>query len=264
MAVHGNKVNAIREYYVCKANEVIRESRYNLTTQQQKIVLFAISKIRRGDDPNKYYEIPIDELCAVCNLEYDTGGYYYRTIKNDLKKLVYPTWLQFPDKSEWIISWFSDIGIVPLSGKVYVKFHERIRPYLFDLKDRYTQFHLEEVLCFRGKYAIRLFEILRSYFTQDELNTGVVKEIFISVEKIREQLFIEAYPEWKEFNRNVIKKAVDEINLLAEQLQVTYEPVRAGRKVEKIRFLVSSPADVVDRITRYDRLRKRLPKQNKY
>ena len=44
------KAEELREYYVVKANDLIRKGRYNLTTQQQKIVLFAISKIRKNDE----------------------------------------------------------------------------------------------------------------------------------------------------------------------------------------------------------------------
>ena len=262
--VHGNKVNAIREYKVVKSNELIREGRYNLTTQQQKIILFAISKIKKNDDPRQLYEIPIDEFCAACNIEMDiVGGTYYRRIKSDLLKLTTRLWVEFPDKSEGTISWLSDAYIIPLSGTVQFRFHEKLWPYLFDLQSRYTQYSLEEVLCFHGKYSIRLFEILRSYFTQEELDTGTRKEITIPVDHFREQLCVSAYPSWKEFNRNVVKKAVDEINLVCEQMEVSYQTIRRGNVITDIVFTVSSPEELKDRLTRYQNLRKRLPRQRK-
>ncbi len=253
--------NANREHYVVKANDLIRKGRYDLTAQQQKIVLFAISKIKKSDDPRQFYEIPIRELCKACGIQYDPSGYYYTTIKNDMKKLTSPIWVKYPDDSEWTVSWFSDVGIVPLSGTVYIRFHERVWRFLFDLKERYTQYRLEEVLVFRGKYAIRFFEILRSYFSREELDEGKEKEIEISVDELRKKLCLEAYPTWKEFSRNVIKKAVDEINAYSEQMLVSYEPVKRGRKVEKVRFIVESPETLRDRLIRYENLRKRLPKE---
>lgn len=258
MAVHGNKVNAIREYYVVKANDLIREGRYNLTTQQQKIVLFAISKIKKNDDPRQLYEIPIDELCAACDLDIDAGGTYYHRIKNDLHKLTNRLWVQFPDKSEGTISWLSDAYIIPLSGTVQVRFHDRLWPYLFDLQERYTQYHLSEVLVFKNKYAIRLFEILRSYFTQTELDAGIEREVVIPVMQLREQLCITAYPSFGEFERNVIKKAIDEINQYAEQMKVSYEKIKFGARIDKIRFVINSP-DFAERLTRYRNGNKRLP-----
>ena len=256
--VHGNKVNASREYFVVKSNELIQKGRYNLTTQQQKIVLFAISKIKKNDDPRQLYELSIEELCSVCGLAYDEGGFYYRSIKQDMKKLTTPVWVQFPDQSEWTVSWFSDVGIVPLSGTVYVRFHEKIWDFLFDLRERYTQYRLYEVLVFKNKYAIRLFEILRSHFTQSELDNGTEKEIRIPLEHLRKQLCVTAYPAWKEFNRNVIQKAVDEINQYSEQMKVEYTTGRNGRFISEIIFTVYSP-ELVERIKRYQNTKKRLP-----
>lgn len=257
--VHGNKVNAAREYFVCKSNELIQKGRYNLSTTQQKIVLFAISKIKKNDDPRQLYELSIEELCSVCGFNI-SGGSYYQNLKMDMRKLATPVWIQFPDNSEWTVSWFQDVGIVPLSGTVYVRFHEKIWDFLFDLKERYTQYHLSEVLVFKNKYAIRLFEILRSYFTQDELDNGVDKDIKISLEHLRNQLCITAYPEWKEFNRNVLKKAVDEINLYTEQMEVSYTTAKTGRFISTIIFTVVSP-ELKDRIKRYGNASKRLPKK---
>lgn len=251
-----------RGNYVVKANDLIRKGRYDLTTQQQRIVLFAISKIKKADDPHQFYEIPIRELCKACGIQYDHSGYYYEAIKKDMKKLTSPIWMKYPDESEWTLSWFSDVGIVPLSGMVYVRFHERIWRFLFDLKERYTQYRLEEVLAFRGKYAIRFYEILRSYFTREELDNGLEKEIELSVDDMRKKLCLdEVYPTWKEFNRNVIKKAIDEINTYSEQMFVSYEPIKNGRQVVKVRFIVASPETLRERLIRYDNLRKRLPKE---
>lgn len=254
--VHKNKVNAARDYFVCKSNELIQKGRYNLTTQQQKIVLFAISKIKKSDDPRQMYELSIEELCSVCGFNI-SGGSYYQNLKQDMRKLTTPVWVQFPDNSEWTVSWFADVGIVPLSGTVYVRFHEKIWDFLFDLKERYTQYHLSEVLVFKNKYAIRLFEILRSHFTQAELDQGTEKEITLSLDHLRKQLCVSAYPEWKEFNRNVIKKAVDEINLYTEQMKVEYTTRKTGRFVSEICFTVYSP-DLPERIRRYRNSEKRL------
>lgn len=254
-----NKTAENREFYVVKANELIRKSRYSLTTQQQKIVLYAISKIKKSDDPQQFYELPIEEICKACDLEIDAGGTYYYRMKSDFQKLTTRLWVSFPDKSEWTVSWFSDVGIVPLSGTVYVRFHEKMWRFLFDLQEKYTQYRLEEVLVFKGKYAIRLFEILRSYFSQEELDNGTEKEITIPVDHLRDQLCISAYPEWKEFNRNVVKKAVDEINQYSEQMEISYETEKTGRFITGIRFIVKSPDDFRERMRRYRNLRNRLP-----
>lgn len=234
------KAVADRNQYVVKSNDLIRKTRYNLTTQQQKIVLFAISKIRPNDTVYTQYELNLEELCEACGLKIDEGGYYYRSLKEDLKKLSNREWCKMPDGSETTISWIGDATIIPLNSTVYITFNPHMEPYLFELKERYTQYKLENVLVFKGKYAIRLYEILRSYTTAQKIDNGIEKDIELDVQKLREVLSVESYPRWADFDRYVIRNAVKEINECAEDIHIEYEPIRNGRKVEKIYFVITS------------------------
>lgn len=254
----GNKTVTDRKQYVVKANDLIRNTRYKLTTQQQKIILFAISKIKPNDKPDKQYELDISELCDACGLSIDGTGYYYKSIKDDLRKLTTRLWVEMPDKSETTVAWISDATIIPLSGKVYIKFHEKMAPYLFDLRERYTQYHLEDVLVFKGKYAIRLYEILRSYTTQKSLEDGIEKEVMFSVMELRHILAVDSYPRWADFDRFVIKKAVDEINLCSDEMHVEYNVSRdGGRSIAKVNFIISA-AKAMQIIKAHQEQRKRL------
>ena len=237
---HTKKEN--QKYLVVKDNDIIRKTRYNLTTQQQKIVLFAISKIKPEDKPDKWYEINIDELCEACGIEIE-GGYYYKAIKEDLQKLTTRLWIKMPDNIEATVSWISDAEIIPLSGKVYIKFHPKMAPYLFELRKNYTMYHLENVLVFKSRYSIRLYELLRSYMTFKAIEEGREKEISFSIEQLRDILAIEKnkYPRWADLNRFVIRKAVEEINLCSEDIHIDYERYRGqGRNIESINFIISS------------------------
>ena len=232
-----------RQYYVVKANDLIRKTRYDLTTQQQKIILFCISKIKPNDAPETTYEIQIDDICEACNIDLDSGGYYYKAIKEDLQKLTTRLWVQMPDKSETTVSWISDATIIPLSGKVYIKFHPKMTPYLFDLRSRYTQYHLEDVLVFKSKYAIRLYEILRSYMTQSEIDNFIEKEISLTVDELRYMLAIDGYKSYKDFNKYVIKRAVNEINNYNPDIHIAYDTyaTQGRRKIDKIIFIIGFP-----------------------
>ena len=57
-----NKTIADRQQYVVKANSLIR-TRYRLTLQQQRLVLFCISKIRPQDMIGQEYTFTIEEIC---------------------------------------------------------------------------------------------------------------------------------------------------------------------------------------------------------
>lgn len=257
-----NKTKDDRGQYVVKSNDLIRRTRYDLTTQQQKIVLYAISKIKPNDPPNTLYEINIEDLCAACGIDInDGGGYYYKTIKDDLANLTRRLWVKMPDKSEATVSWIGDATIVPLSGKVYIKFHERMAPFLFDLRERYTQYQLKNVLVFKGRYAIRLYEILRSFTTQHAIDNGIEKEAKFTVSELRELLAVEKYSRWADFDRYVIRKAVDEINKYSDEMKITYDVYKNdGRTVSDIVFIIGSPS-AIEMLNAHKEERKQLNKE---
>ena len=236
------KAQENHKLFVVKANDLIRKTRYSLTTQQQKILLYAISKIKREDPPETEYEINLEELCEACGIEIDqTGGYYYIAIKQDLLKLVNSNmWVKMPDNSEVTVSWLSEAAIIPLCGTVYVRFHRRLAPYLFELKEQYTQYRLENVLVFKGKYTIRLYELLRSYTTQKAIDAGQEKEVMFSVDNLRNLLMCPNYPRWVDFDRFVLREAVKEINESNEEMCITYDTYRTGRTITQVNFIIGT------------------------
>ena len=240
---HGNKTIADRNQYVVKANDLIRKTRYNLTTQQQKIVLFAVSKIKPNDPSDTEYEISINELAAACGLKIDNGGYYYWSLKEDIKTLTKRDWCVMPDGKESTVSWIGDAEICPYSSTVKITFHKQMAPFLFELKERYTQYKLQNVLAFKGKYTIRLYEILRSHITQKMLDADRESDILLSVEELRDTLMVSSYPRWADFDRFIIKKAIDEINKYADDIHVEYQAYKKGRTVSSVNFTIK-PAGI--------------------
>lgn len=238
------KTLADREQYVVKANDLIRKTRYDLTTQQQKIVLYAISKIKPDDDINQRYEFNLHDLCNACGIKLDDyGGFYYKSLKDDIEKLTSRQWLTLPDGTMKTISWIGDAVIVPLSDTVYIKFNENLQPYLFDLREKYTQYRLQNVLVFRGKYAIRLYELLRSYTTEFALEEDLERETNITLQQLRYMLSVDSYPHWADFNRFILKPAIKEINERSEDMHVEYFPMKGenNKSIEKINFVITRP-----------------------
>ena len=255
------RAKAARRLYVVKANDIIRKSRYSLTAQQQKIVLFCISKIRPNDEPTTEYTIDIAELCAACNIEYDTGGIYYKNIKADLINLTQRYWVELPDKTLATVSWIGDAKILPYSSKVIIRFHPEMTPYLFKLKERYTQYRLEDVLPFKGKYAIRMYELLRSYVSTTDLDDIFKKRVTISISDLKYNLDIESYDRWIDFEKRVITPSINEINKYSEDINVTYEPQKgAGRNYESILFIITS-AKAKQVLTARENKRQRLDRK---
>lgn len=229
-----------REMFVVKSNDLIRKSRYNLTLQQQRIVLYAISKIKPSDTVLKEYEFKIADFCRACGITMDAPGYYYETIKNDFLELINRSWIQLTDGTEMTISWIGDAKIKKYDGTISLRFNPNMEPYLFELKERYTQYKLENVLCFSSTISIRLYELLRSYTTQDLIDNGIERTKLFTLNELRSYLNLEdKYPIWADFDRYVLRKSKEEINKKSGDISISYKPIKNGRRIESVEFSIS-------------------------
>lgn len=230
---------ADRNQYVVKSNELIQKSRYSLSLQEQRIVLFAISKIKPTDDPSVWYQFSVADICHSCGLDIDNGSYYPR-IKAYLKRLRDTSWfIEMADGSETTVSWFDKVSIQQGTGTVKVRFDSDLQKYLFELKTRYTQYKLQTVLCFKSRFSIRLYELLKSYNLSSVTRDFREKQIQFDVEELKRRLDAETYERYPDFKRRVLATAVDEINKYSEDIKVEMQEIRRGRKVIKVVFIVS-------------------------
>lgn len=230
-----------RSQYVVKSNDLIKYSRFSFTLEEQRVLLFAISKIKPTDTVDTYYEFNITDICHACGLD-DDAGFYYKRLKDALQTLRDKSWyIKMPNQDEVTVSWLGKIRLSPGSGTVKIRFDEDLQPYLFELKSRYTQYRLETVLSFKSKYAIRLYELLRSYNLDRTINNGGEKDIDFEVEDLKQRLDAETYNLYADFKRKVLLKAIDDINKYSDDMTVSMEEIHQGRKVIKINFIVSYP-----------------------
>ena len=63
------KYLAIHDSYVVKSNDLIQKSRFKLSLQQQKVVLYLCSQIQQTDEDFRLYTIPIREFCQMCGID---------------------------------------------------------------------------------------------------------------------------------------------------------------------------------------------------
>ena len=151
-----------RNHYIAKQNDLIQRSRYEMTSQQQKVLLYFISKIKPEDKPDQLYTLTISDICQVCGFRTD-GGYYFESIKQDLTAIdkVF-AWIKTREGGEIRFRWFNVLFIHPGSSAVSLSFHSSVQPYLFNLHEQYTQYSFVNILGLKSKYAIRLYEFISS------------------------------------------------------------------------------------------------------
>ena len=224
-----------RDRYVVKANELIQKSRFNLTLQQQKIVLYLISQIERNDKEFKLYSFSIQQFCKVCGINY-TSGKNYNDLKEAIKEIAQKVlWIKLPNGKETTVRWIEKAYIDRNTGTIEIRLDEDMKPYLLQLRDNFTQYELVWTLQFNSKYSIRLYELIKSIHYHD-LDPY---ERTYDIDELKRLLDAETYKTYQHFKDRALQVAVDEINSTSDKL-VSFVPIKDGRAVKKIQLHIES------------------------
>ena len=216
-----------RNYKVTKANVLIQKTRYSLTLQEQKVILYLISKIGIDDREFQTYEFSIKEFCDICDITPDSSYSYLKEVTKKLRDKSF--FVRINDHEEILLSWLSTCRYNRKQGTITLRICEDMRPFLLELKKQFTSYHLINVLSFKSKYSIRLYELMKSYSYLGKMSVGV--------DELKERLDAQNYINFKDFRVKVLEMAVWEINKYSD-IYVTYETVARGRKIVELKFTI--------------------------
>lgn len=221
------RANKEREHLVVKSNALIQKSRYDLSTQEQKLLLYIISKIKPTDTSLEGLKFDLKELCNICGIQAHGQNYAdFRRIAEDLHSKSF--WLETEDKIT-LVSWLPKVVIHKKSTHVTVSLDKDLEPYLLKLRDNFTAYELEYILTMKSKYAVRMYELMKSY--------AHIGEYEITVEQLKQLLQTPEYEVFNNFKVKVIDKALSEVNALTD-ISVAYTPVRENRRITVLRFTI--------------------------
>lgn len=241
------KDNSIAQYpapqrhnIVIKANSLIQQSRFSLSAQQQKIVLFIISQIEPQDEEFKLYTFEITEFCKICGIE--PKGDIYALLKRQIKDISDKSiWIETENGNETLVRWIEKPYIDKRSGTVQIKIDSDMKPYLLQLKEKFTEYELIYTLNFKSKYSIRLYEFLKSihYKKLEKYNYT------ISIDKFQ-RILDSKYKEFKDFHTRVLKPAQKEINTFSD-INFEYKIIKSGKRATEIQLFIESK-NIVERL----------------
>jgi len=226
------ELKTAREYAVCKHNDLIQKSRYSMSATEQKIIWYLISKIKRTDEELKTYEFHINEFCEICGIETNNGGNYAYLKSVILKLRNREFWIKISPTTETTAGWIEKPVINYRSGTIKLKLDEFLKPYLLDLHDLYSTLDFEVALVLTGKYAIRLYELLKSY----EGLSG--RKVRFTIDGLKLKLNAEKYKTFNDFKKNVLDKSLKEIDQYAN-FSVSYKLEKTGRSYSHIEFTMA-------------------------
>lgn len=221
---------------VYKSNALL-EAAYTLTLAEQKIILAAITLVRRDNKEitdEILYEVTANALSDIDGL---SAKNEYRDLHAAAKKLYdrSVTVREKPngegsilDEEECMFRWVQEIRYVKSQGKVRLRFSKGILPYLSNLNGQFQKYKLQYVAQMRSIYGIRLYELLIQWRGKGERE--------VEIDWLKQIWGIEGkYKQIKDFKKYVIDPAIADVNKCSD-LWVKWGQRKSGRKVTHIQF----------------------------
>lgn len=230
--------DAARAMSVYKRDDMIQKSRHQLSVQEQRCVLYAISKIKPTDEVFQEYTFDIKDLYILCGIQKES----YTELKAILKGLSDKSWwATIDDKgTESVVRWFTTVRTNKKSGKATIKFHEDMMPFLLQLTKQnsfYTSYNLQYVLPMSSQFSPRLYEILKSYQKNN-------REWFFPTEELKRLLDGEKYKNFNDFRKRILDPAIAEINQYTD-INIAMDVVKEGRggRITRVIFYMAEKSD---------------------
>jgi len=215
----------MRDNLVVKSNELV-QARYDLSLNEQKIILYAVSKLDRNKDNFNVIELDIQEFTSLLG----TKGKRYDEIRTAARGLREKEIIINTDDKEYITGWLSSITFHKNSGKIKLRFDDDLVPYLLQLKEKFTRYQLKNILYLRNKHSIRIYELLKQY-------ENIGNRTF-TVDELKKILMLEGqYKAFTDFDKRVLKPTMEEINDYTD-LKVSYEKIKKGKAIHSIKYKI--------------------------
>lgn len=213
-----------------------------MSLQELKILLYMVSKIKPNDAPTMLYSISIRDFCRVCNIDC-TQGWHYVHIKKSLDEIdrirIWLEVLQPNGKIKKIrLQWFHRLVINDGSGIIEYSFNDDMKDYLFHLEIKYTLYYLENILPMTSKYAIRVYQLLKSY---ENMNKTYLAGIPFPLSEFKKHVDAENYERFPDLRRRVIEPALEEINRYTDIRVIYHADKVQSKSVNQIRFSIFRP-----------------------
>ena len=237
--------------YVLLHNAISR-SAHNLSATAKKVTAMAMALIP-ADLSNLTASFTFAEFCKA--IGYTKSGESFWLFKAAIDECVYTkisieTVSPKCGKKTWEnYTWFDYSRLDEESGIVTLSFAPKLASVMLEFKRLYSKINLSDLGGLQSRYAIRIFEIAKSYESLAGQDGNKEKTFYIerTVPEFRQMLGVpeEAYKETKRFRQFVIDNPVKEINAAGIGLEIKPEGIKQGRKVAKYRLTCKKTAQKI-------------------
>ena len=222
------------EYQITVSNAINEMRRLDMGLEENRIYLSYLAKIDPTDIRTRRVVYPLKEFKKIMNIPADTSTERMKEYTASLLSHVitesdgnggyrqYQIFSECEVKQDSLGQW-----------NIYITAHDKLVPYLFNLKSMYFSYKLWNVRRLDKPTHIRLYEILKQY----ERTRTQTLTISIADLKHRLDLNPDDYSRFDNFNSKIIKPCQ---KVLTEKTDITFdvEKIKDGRAVTGLKFKV--------------------------
>lgn len=212
---------------VAKANSFI-EASYKMTLDEMRVLSLTLG-VFDPDSPKREFEFTVSEFVAQFpDVNPDIA---YVQVQNAIRKIS-SRWMVLEDNEriKREVAFVTERTYFKKEGRFQIVFHEKLLPYIANIKRQYTAYELQNIGALSSTNAIRMYELMARF-----KDTGWRT---IDVDDFKEKLQLGGkYPRFNSLNERVLTPCIDEINEKSD-LFVEYETIKRGRKITALKFII--------------------------
>lgn len=215
---------------VVKHNDLVR-ARSNLSKIEHRVIAMLIAQLDRDDESFDLQRIHIRDIIEKSGSS--SQDLYSRGKEICQRLLNQKIQIQTEENGRRVYEGYNaldKIRYVEGDGYIEARFNDSMKPFLLELKRRFTIYQLEAFMQLGSRYSMRIYELLK-------MREGL-RWLRMPVKQLRELLSCEdKYSRFGDFRRRVIERAQSEVNNTTD-ITFTYKVEREGQSPVRINFMI--------------------------
>lgn len=226
---------------VTQKNELVYAA-YEMTVQEKRLLLLAISRLTKANLKFPCWEIPVSQIVKYLGIEQNNA---YRDLKRVAIDLTGRVAVFSEEDGGYQTANFARCRYIPASrhpshsAVLEIKLREEMAPYLLELKGHFQSIPFGYLSGLSSFYAMRLYEILHHARNENGMKK---EEIVFSLKELRRMLTIEKkYPVYQNLKTKVLavaQKQIIERTPMGVSFTEIRDEFRRGQPIIAVKFTV--------------------------
>ena len=208
------------------------ESRYRLSLQEKRLIIFLISEINKKDNELNIVKTDVRELSQLIGVG---ASHLYRDMARVTKSLISRVLSirNLDEDSLLQVSWISSAKYDFKKGKITLRISDELAPYLLKLQNNFTVLRTSDLMKFKSIYSVRIFELLSQY--------KLIGERYFDLESLKLSCGVPAgrHKKISDFRTYVLDISKKEINDRTD-MEIDYTEIKESRKIVGILFSIKN------------------------